>query len=98
MWCLARMLPLLIGQYIPEEDSHWENFLLMLTIVDYLFAPVTSQDIISYLKSLIQEHHEAFLVLYPNAPIIPKLHYIIHLPEWMSRCIQCILINFDNRQ
>ena len=28
MWCLGRFLPLLIGHFIPEGDSFWENFLL----------------------------------------------------------------------
>lgn len=85
MWCLARLLPLMIGDIASEDEPHWDNFLLMLSIVDYLFAPVTSGDIASYVKLLINEHHQAFCNLYPNAPIIPKLHYMIHLPEWMTQ-------------
>lgn len=46
-WCLARLLPLLIGEKIPEEDDHWDNFLLHL---DYCFAPVTSTEMIAYLR------------------------------------------------
>ncbi len=83
LWCLARSLPLILGEYVAENDPNWDNFLLMLTITDYVFAPVSSQDIIGYLKILIQEHHEAFSTLYPDAPIIPKQHYVIHLPDFM---------------
>ena len=85
MWCLARLLPLMIGDIVSEDEPHWDNFLLMLSIVDYIFAPVTSGDIASYVKLLINEHHQAFCNLYPNAPIVPKLHYMIHLPEWMTQ-------------
>lgn len=85
MWCLSRLLPLMIGEMVSEQDPKWENFLLMLTITDYAFAPVTSEEIIPYLKSLIRDHHEAFKELYPNCPIIPKMHYLIHLPEWLLR-------------
>ena len=97
MWCLARLLPLIIGSNIPQNEPHWENFLLMLTITDYLFAPAASKDIAAYLKSLIQEHHEAFCTLYPAVPIIPKQHYVIHLPEWLLRCslwysMECLIV------
>ena len=37
MWCLARMLPIMIREPVSENDQHWENFLL-LTIADYVFA------------------------------------------------------------
>ena len=29
MWTLARFLPLVIGDLIPEDDKHWENFLCL---------------------------------------------------------------------
>ena len=38
MWCLARMLPLMIGKDVPEFDEHWSNYLLLLEILDYVFA------------------------------------------------------------
>lgn len=85
MWCLARILPLLIGEFIPTDELHWDKYLLMLTIVDYVFAPVTSNEVIPYLKTIIQEHHENFCHLYPDASVTPKFHYIIHLPEWLLR-------------
>ena len=38
-----------------------------------------------YVAMLLKEHHEHFTELYPNSPIIPKMQYMIHLPEWMRR-------------
>lgn len=76
---------LLTGEFIPFDEPHWENFLLMLTIVDYVFRPIASQDVVPYLKELIREHHENFYRLYPDASIILKIHYIIHLPEWLLK-------------
>lgn len=70
---------------MPAQDPKWENFVLMLTITSYLFAPVTSEEIVPYLKSLIKEHHEAFCELYSGSPIIPKMHYVIHIPDWLQR-------------
>ena len=90
MWCLARLLPLMIGELVPQNDPYWQNFVLLLTITDYIFAPVTSDDIASYVKVLLKEHHKCFCEFYPSAPVIPKMHYMLHLPEWMKRYVECL--------
>lgn len=89
MWCLSRLLPLMIGKDVGADDQHWDNFLLLLKIMDYIFAPIVSQEVASYLRVLIDDHHREFVRLYPSCPVTPKLHYMIHYPEWMSRCV-CI--------
>ena len=35
MWCLARLLPLMIGELIPEDDEHWKLYITFLTIVTW---------------------------------------------------------------
>ena len=52
MWCLARLLPLMIGESVPEDDEKWKLFLTLLTIIDYVFAPRTDQETVSYLAVL----------------------------------------------
>lgn len=78
----------MIGEHIDPDDKHWKNFLLQLKIVDYVFAPAITEEIAAYLRVLIQEHHLAFKTLYPMAPIIPKMHYMIHYPKWMAKLVQ----------
>ena len=75
----------MIGQEI-DDDKDWKNYLLHLKIIDYI-APVVSDDMPAYLRELIQDHHLAFKALYPTAPIIPKMHYMIHYPKWMVRLV-----------
>ena len=77
-WLLCRLMPFMIGRFIPESDDHYKNYLLMLQITDYLLAPEISEDDVSYLKLLIEDHHTAFRGLYPQLSIIPKMHYILH--------------------
>ena len=74
MWCLCRLLPLMIGDKVPETDSRWLNFLRLLEIIDVLFAPVLSNNLIAYLHFLIEEHHQLFTELYPSCNITPKIH------------------------
>lgn len=85
MWCLSRLLPLMIGDKIPEDDSNWKNFILLLEIIDYIFAPEISCDDVAYLHTLIEEHHQAFIELYTLCSIIPKMHYMVHYPEQILR-------------
>ena len=98
IWCLARLLPLMVGVKIPGGDPHWCNFLLMRTIMDYLFAPVLSPDCCGHLKELINDHHKSFTELYPSCSVIPKMHYMIHYPEMNLRYYACILVAVLIRQ
>ena len=85
MWCLARLLPLLIADKIPECCLEWQNFLLLLTIMDYIFSPVLCLDDVAYLRTCIYNHHHCFKSLYPSCHITPKMHYMIHYPEWTEK-------------
>ena len=77
----------MIGDLIPEHDPYWDNYLLLLTIVDYIFAPTLSKSSSAFLTVLINEHLSDFCELYPNCSIIPKQHYLIHIPDWICRYV-----------
>ena len=86
MWCLGRFLPLLIGDLVEEENPYWENYLAHADIVDEVFAPVTSVDRTEYTAMMIEDFLHDFKELYPNRPLTPKMHYLVHLPAWMRWC------------
>lgn len=88
MWCLGRHLPFLIGHLVTEEDPRWECFLLLLDIMDLLFAPVTSDKDTATLRQMISVHHSTFRELYPQRSITPKMHYLVHCPEWIERLVK----------
>lgn len=52
-WCLARLLPLIIGKEVPMDDEYWENYLLLLEMLDYIFAPTLTPEALVHLKILI---------------------------------------------
>lgn len=83
MWTLARFLPFLIGKCIPCDDAKWLNYLRLLEIMDFVFAPKVDQEDCTYLESLISDHHLSFQKLYPHTRITPKMHYMIHIPRLM---------------
>lgn len=87
MWCLCRFLAFMIGINVSENEERWKCFLLLLEIIDYLMSPLTSSNAVSYLRMLIEDHHENFKRLYPNCTITPKFHFLIHYPEWINRYV-----------
>lgn len=83
-WCLARYLPLLVGDLVPRDSEHWENYLQLLTIMDYVFAPTTEEGAITNLGVMIEDFLTDFVYLYDRR-LTPKMHYLVHVPTWMLR-------------
>ena len=84
-WVLGRLLPVMIGHLVPLEDPYWEHFLQLLDIMELMFAPLVRHDTPAYLQVLVEENLTEFTNLYPSHPIIPKMHYLIHVPGYLSR-------------
>ena len=84
MWCLGRFLPLLIGDFIPEDDDYWENFLTLLDIIDYVFAPVTTHRLATHISMLVEDFLTEFSTLY-GRPLTPKTHYLVHITSWINK-------------
>lgn len=85
MWILAANLPLIIGDKIPHGDEKWECFLLLLDIVQLCMGRVASPSLAGTLGTLIDDHHSLFCRCYPTSSVIPKMHYMVHLPQQMLR-------------
>jgi hypothetical protein len=85
MWCLATHIPLIIGDLIPLENARWILYLKLLEIISLCFAPVISKDQVAYLQVLINDHHHKFRELYPECSIIPKMHFMVHMPTATMR-------------
>ena len=85
MWCLAKFLPLIVGEMVPVDDENWQHFLLLLEIIDIVFAPTVTIDDLCVLEGLIEEYLWYFTKLYPGKSVIPKMHYMVHYPSHMNR-------------
>lgn len=83
MWLLGRLLPIMVGKYVPPDNAKWKNFLLLLDIVDLLFSRRITEDTPGILHQMIKEHHTDFKYLYPTQSVIPKMHFIVHAPRIM---------------
>ena len=61
IWCLGHFHSLPIEHLVPESDNFWNNFLMLLTIMDYVFAPITSDDKADYAgRRLLKDFKEFY--------------------------------------
>lgn len=79
-WCLIRMLPLLIGDLIPEGDEYFSLILILLEIMDIVFAPSVSIEQTIILEDLINQMYSRFHSLFPLTRPINKFHHMAHYP------------------
>lgn len=85
MWNLAVYLPLIIGDQLPDDDNEWECFLILLDVLQVCMSRIQSTDLVDYLETLIEMYLQKFHECYPTANIIPKQHYLVHLPSQILR-------------
>ena len=45
----------------------------------------TSHDHAAYVATLIGDHHSTFCQLYSGRSIIPKMHFMVHMPKLMIK-------------
>ena len=87
MWLLGRVLPILVGDYIDEDDEYWKLFLQLMDIVDILFSFRVSDEHVAYVAALIHDHHHEFRRIYPTCNVIPKMHFMVHMGRLMIQYV-----------
>ena len=80
MWLLGRLLPLIIGEYVPNDDSHWKCYAELLAILVLSTAVEVPFEVVDELRMMVENYLFSYNSLYPNS-MTPKMHYLLHLPE-----------------
>ncbi|CAL9691333.1 unnamed protein product [Knipowitschia caucasica] len=91
-WCLLRMMPLMIGDKVPEDDPAWEVLMTLRDVVELVMAPLHTDESIGYMESKISEHRYRFLKVFPEEKVRPKHHFLEHYP-WLTT-VYGPLVNF----
>ena len=85
MWTFATLLPLLIGDLVPDEQPHWECFLILLQIVKQCTSKLISASSSAFIAALVDQHHRSFKKCYPDVMLTPKMHYMVHFPQQLLK-------------
>ncbi|KAK7921877.1 hypothetical protein WMY93_008779 [Mugilogobius chulae] len=80
-WTLLRLLPLMIGRYIPEGDETWEVILCLKDVLELAMSTKFTEDTIDYLNIKLSEHRALLKSAFPNYKLRPKHHYLEHYPS-----------------
>ena len=80
-WALLRLLPLIVGETIPESEPTWQVLLNLKDIVEHVLSFIHTDFTICFLDSKISEHRHRFLEAFPQQRLIPKHHFLEHYPQ-----------------
>ena len=71
------MLPLMIGKDVSASDEHWSNFLVLLEILDYVFAPTLAHEAVAYFVKVVYSNLFSYLEIItpPNKASPPVKHF-----------------------
>ena len=84
MWLLAEVLPLILSTLVSTDSQHCEciaSLVSLLKLMGIAFSANVFQETILYLKTAVKEHLLLFKRVFPQAPIIPRQHFLVHLPS-----------------
>lgn len=84
-FCLFRLLPFLIGGYVPIGHPYWAFYLELRDIGDHLFSQKWTSNTAAYFSVLYEQHMRNFRRLFPNARLIPKHHMLMHYALFAMR-------------
>ncbi|CAB4026605.1 Hypothetical predicted protein, partial [Paramuricea clavata] len=74
-------LPFILVKYVPVDDLYYQLLLQIILIVQICFSPVASAPGVDELREAVELHLTNFKELFPTINIIPKMHYLIHIPD-----------------
>lgn len=78
---MLRLLPLIVGERIPESEPAWLLLLNLKDIVELVLSPVHTDSTICFLDSKIFEHRQRFQEVFTQERLIPKHHFLEHYPQ-----------------
>lgn len=81
MMTFVRLFPFIIGEFVEPSCDHWSCFLILWDICNIVCAYEVSQDDAVQLAWIVEMYLEEFHTLYSEAPITPKMHFLVHLPR-----------------
>lgn len=84
-WTMGRLLPLVIGKYVPHGMEEWMLYVEFLQVLELICAPEISDVKINQLEEMISAWIVKFVRLFPAKSVTPKMHYLVHYSDQIRR-------------
>ena len=85
MWNLIRLLPLMIGEKIDENDEVWKCYIKFVILSERLSATSFSDSDLIVLDLLTDEFFLSYLENFPDINLKPKAHFLRHYSDMIRR-------------
>lgn len=85
---------------VPEIDAHWKFLLQLKDITEMLFSYKLSDTHLLHQKLKIQDHLADFQELFPGRNLLPKHHFMLHMPDSIrlfGPLRMCWCMRFENK-
>ena len=79
-----KLLPFYLGSFVHKENDFFFLLTNLQQIVQIIYSPVITSITIEELRTLISDHLSLFKQLFPESNILPKQHYMIHIPSMIE--------------
>ena len=80
-----RLPPFFLYPYVEKNDLVYQFLIDLVNLVQRLYTPVIRDESLNEMKRMIRDHLQMFTELFPDKNIIPKQHYLVHVPSMISR-------------
>lgn len=88
MYSLAKAMLFILHDLMRKGNQRCQDLLRLiqdlLEISHFFFAPVVSENRLEEMQQQIEEHLQLFKKLFPDRRVLPKQHYLIHIPQNVS--------------
>ena len=82
MWLFSRSLPFYVADLVDfDVGETWKCLALLLRIVSVVLSPCIASDQLDSLRLDINFYLQLFKKCFKDANIIPKQHYLVHIPS-----------------
>ena len=82
---LNRLLPLMIGEKVDENDEVWKCYIKFVILFERLSASSFSDSDLIVLGLLTDEFFLSYLEIFPGVNLKPKTHFLRHYSDMISR-------------
>lgn len=82
-WCLLWLFSLYVSRWIKHsmESEVWQLCPKVREIAELICAPKIHQNEVAYLKVFLEEYVSSRKSMFPDYPLRPKHHYMLHYPD-----------------
>lgn len=96
-WCMIRHTPLIFKSIFESNDNEelkniCRLIVLLNQIMNIIFAPKITEDMVKQLVVLIKQHHQLYLLVNPGSGLKPKHHFMVHYPSIIRKMGPLILL------